>query len=91
MVFQLGGGPGPPGLPLATPMTTVLELMQFTELGTRYLKSSAAFAATIWQKLSLLYFLYLNKKVAPLPLLAYKMVAPAATSKKIDSKKNDGL
>ena len=69
---------------------------QGPELGTRYMKSSGAAAAAIWQKkqrrcrLSLL-----KKKVAPLPLLACKTAAAAVCRcryfKKINSTKNDGI
>ena len=41
---------------------------RYAELGTRNLKSTAAAA-----------YRYLNKKVAPLPLLAYKIATTAAT------------
>ena len=47
-----------------------------TELGTLYLKSSGAAACR-----------YLNKKVAPLPLLAYKTAAAAATLEKYQAKR----
>ena len=51
------------------------------ELGTPYLKSSGA--ADIWQKSSgAAACRYLNQKVAPLPLLAYKTAAAAATLEK---------
>ena len=51
------------------------------ELGTRYLKSSGA--AAIKQKSSgAAAYRYSNKKVAPLPLLACKTAAAAATLKK---------
>ena len=47
-------------------------------MGTRYLKSSGA--AAIWQKSSCAAaYRYTNKKVAPLPLLACKTAAAAAT------------
>ena len=56
------------------------------ELGTRYLKSSAAPA--IWQKNSgAAACRYLNKKVALLPLLAYKTAAAAATLEKYLAKR----
>ena len=52
-----------------------------TELGTRYLKSSGA--AAVRQKSSgAAAYRYSNKKVAPLPLLACKTAAAAATLKK---------
>ena len=54
------------------------------ELGTRYLKSSAA--AAIWQKKQRR-CRYLNKKVVPLPLLAYKTAAAAATLEKYLAKR----
>ena len=56
------------------------------ELGTRYLKSYKH--AAIWQKSSgAAACRYLNKKVEPLPLLAYKTAAAAATLEKYLAKR----
>ena len=62
------------------------------KLGTRYLKSSGAAAAAVRQKKSsgTAAYRYSNKKVAPLPLLASKTAAAAATLKK-QRIKNDGI
>ena len=54
-------------------------LAKYTELGTRYLKSSGA--AAIWQKKQRRCRLSLLKKVAPLPLPTCKTAAAAATLK----------
>ena len=60
--------------------------MKLAELGTRYLKSSGA--AAIWEKSSgAATCRYLNKKVAPLPLLAYKTAAAAAILEKYLAKR----
>ena len=62
----------------------------YAELGTRYLKSTAL---PLFGKKSsgAAAYRYSNKKVAPLPLLACKTAAAAATLKKINSTKNDGI
>ena len=59
-------------------VNNLLYYQLFAERGTRYLKSNGA--AAIWQKSSGASAIrYLNQKVAPLPLLAYKTTAAAAT------------
>ena len=64
----------------------LLFSLNLAELGTRYLKSSAAVG--IWQKKQRrCRFSLLNKKVAPLTLLAYKTAATAATLEKYLAKK----
>ena len=71
------------------PLFLLIQVVVRTELSIRYLplfgrKSSGAAA-----------YRYLNEKVAPLPLLAYKTAAGASCRcryfEKINSKKNDGI